>query len=463
MGLTREVAEFASALRLEDIPDKVRSLAKRSIIDALGLAVAGARGRVGEITRDYVAKQACPGPATVIGGALHTTPRLAAFANGVAIHADDYDDTQLSGTPDRVYGLLTHPTAPVLPAALAVAEELDAGGGEVLTSYLAGVEVETKVAEAISSRHYEDGFHTTATIGAIGAASAAARMRGLTAPEHQVALALGASQAGGLRENFGTMIKPFHAGRAAESGVIAASLASMGFTGAGDILEAPRGFFNAAGGGFDESLIDGHLGDPWTHASPGISIKPHPSGSLTHPAMTAMLELITKNDLVPEDVERIIVRASRHMPTALIHHEPQTGLEAKFSMEFCMAILLLERQAGLAQFTDDVVRRPDVASMRRRIEFGSDDAADAAGFHTMRSFIDVYLKDGTHLFTEADFAKGSPQMPMSDDELVAKLEECLAWGGCDPGNASEVADRVFDLEKEDSLHKLFALIGTDGR
>jgi len=458
MGLTREVAEFSIGLRLADISEKVLYLAKRSIVDALGLAVSGSQSEVGRITRLHVEEQACETEATVLGTTVRTTTRLAAFANGVAIHADDYDDTQLSGTPDRVYGLLTHPTAPVLPAALAIAEKRGKGGAELLTAYVLGVEVATKIAEAIASRHYEDGFHSTGTMGAIGAASAAGSLEDLTVGQHQVALALGASQAGGLRENFGTMIKPFHAGRAAESGVIAADLAGRGYTGAADILEAPRGFFKAAGGGFDEEIIRGRLGDPWTFASPGVSIKPHPSGSLTHPAMNAMLGLIETHDIAPEDVDRVMVGASRHMPNALIHHEPANGLEAKFSMEFCMATLLINRQAGLKHFTDEVVNRPDIQEMIKRVEFRAHPDADAAGFHTMRSYVDVYLKDGRHLSAQADYAKGSPQVPVSEEEVVQKLAECLEWGGREPGKASELAERVFALENEGSLDAIVQTI-----
>ncbi len=458
MGVTRGVAEFAVGVALGDVPEKVVYLAKRSIIDALGLAVAGARSDVGTITRGHVESQSCGAEATILGTAVRSSARLAAFANGVAIHADDYDDTQLSEKPDRVYGLLIHPTAPVLPAAFALAERMGKSGADTLLSYLVGVEVGTKVAEAIEARHYEDGFHSTATIGAIAAAAAAGKLEGLDVEQQLVALALGASQAAGLRENFGTMIKPFHAGRAAESGVIASSLARMGFTGADNILEARRGFFNAAGGGFDEASINGRLGDPWTFASPGISIKPHPSGSLTHPAMNAMLGLVLEYDIRPEQIDRITVGASRHMPNALIHNRPVNGLQAKFSMEFCMAILVLERKAGLHQFADSEVTRPDVAEMVGKVEFRAHSDADKAGFHTMRSFVDVYLKDGTHHAAEADYAKGSPQIPMSDEELVAKLAECLEWGGVGAEFAQEVAERVMHIEEQPSLDGIVGML-----
>ena len=161
------------------------------------------------------------------------------------------------------------------------------------------------------------------------------------------------------------MTKPLHAGRAAESGVLAASLAAAGFTATSNILEARRGYFQAAGGGFDADAIHGRLGAPWTFAEPGVSIKPHPSGSLTHPAMGAFLDLVRDHDLRPADVRTIRVGTNRHMPNALIHHRPTDELAAKFSMEFCLAILLLERRAGLTEFTDEVVNRPDVQELIR--------------------------------------------------------------------------------------------------
>jgi 2-methylcitrate dehydratase PrpD len=216
------------------------------------------------------------------------------------------------------------------------------------------------VAEAILPRHYQHGFHSTATCGAIGAAAGAAKLLGLDREATRRALSLGATQAAGLRENFGTMTKPFHAGRAAESGVVAAEMAALGFTASPNGLDADRGFFRAAGGGYSAEAIEGRLGNPWTFAFPGVSIKPHPSGSLTHPGMSVMLDLIHRHDLRPEKVKRVAVGTNHNMPNALIHHRPRNELQAKFSMEFCMAILLLERKGGLEQFTDAVVNRPDV-------------------------------------------------------------------------------------------------------
>jgi 2-methylcitrate dehydratase PrpD len=456
-GLTAEVCDFAASTRLENVPERVRWLAKRSVLDAIGLAVAGARSQAAAIVQAEIAGYGFSRhEASALGTPLRLPARFAAFANGLAIHADDYDDTQLATSPDRVYGLLTHPTAPVLPSVLAIAERLDLSGADLLIAYLVGLEVETKISEAIDPRHYDDGFHSTATVGTIGAAIGAARALGLDRGKTAIAMAIAASQAAGLRENFGTMTKPFHAGRAAESGVLAADLAARGFSAAPNILEAKRGFFNAAGGGYSKESIQGKLGNPWTFDLPGISIKPHPSGSLTHPAMWAFLELVTKNDLHPDQVSRIVVGTNRHMPNALIHHRPKNELQAKFSMEFCMAILLIERKARLAQFTDEVVNRPDVQAMIEKVEFGIDPDAEAAGYNTMTSHIRVELKDGRVLETSAAFGKGSPQNPMSDDELVDKFLDCLEWADVDGDVGRPLADKILHMEQSESVSELVA-------
>jgi 2-methylcitrate dehydratase PrpD len=455
VSLTREVAEFIGSASLADIPEAVQRLAKRSILDGLGLAVAGSRSTAAHIARLEVGGYgALTQESSVLGKDMRVPARFAAFLNGLSIHADDFDDTQLAVAPDRVYGLLTHPTAPVLPAALALAERDDLSGEAVLLAYLVGVEVATKVSEAIDPRHYDQGFHSTATAGTIGAGAGAARIMGLDTDAIATCLGIAASQAAGLRENFGTMTKPLHAGRASESGVLAASLAGAGFTAATDILEARRGFFLAAGGGFDIAAIQGRLGSPWTFAEPGISIKPHPSGSLTHPAMGALLDLVLEHHVRPEQVRSVRVGTNRHMPNALIHHRPTTELQAKFSMEFCMAILLLERRAGLPEFTDEVVNRPDVQRMIERVDFTVDEAADEGGFHEMTSLITVELEDGRVFRARAEFAKGSPTNPMSDDELIDKFSACLAWGGIPAALGRDVAARILALEEEPNLRPL---------
>src|SRR5271156_553049 len=225
-AVTSCVADFITNTRYPDLPPEVIELAKKSILDGIGLALCGSVAQTGEIVRTYLKSNGFVSGAghgaTVIGSALRAPVRFAAFANAVGIRADDYDDTHLAVAEDRVYGLLTHPTAPVLPAALAAGEVKSITGKDLLLAYNVGVEVEGKIAEAIAPRHYEEGFHSTGTMGVFGSASAVSKLYGLDRAKVLIALSIAASEGSGLRENFGTMTKPFHAGRAAENGVVAA-------------------------------------------------------------------------------------------------------------------------------------------------------------------------------------------------------------------------------------------------
>ena len=457
-GLTREVARFICGATYDALPAELIAVGKKSILDGFGLALSGSVAESGRLVQSYLKNQGLNGKATVIGTALRAQERFAAFANGVGMHADDYDDTQLAAGPDRVYGLLTHPTAPCLPAALAIAEARDLSGRDLVLAYHVGVEVESKVAEAISPRHYQHGFHTPATCGPLAAAAAGARLYALDEAATACALAIAASQSGGLRENFGTMTKPFHAGRAAESGVFAAELAHAGWTATDKILETPRGFFQAHGGGYRLEAISGKLGNPWTFLDPGVSIKPNPSGSLTHPGMTKMLELILAHDIKPEDVERVDVGTNHNMPNALIHHRPTTELQAKFSMEFCMAILLVERRGGLPEFTNAVVNRDDVQAMIRRVHFGVHPEAEAAGYDKMTTLLDIRLKDGRTISGRADFGKGSPANPMSYEEVADKFRGCADFAGWDKHKTEALVEAVRDLENLDSARRLTQLL-----
>jgi 2-methylcitrate dehydratase PrpD len=461
-GLTEHVGKFVTMTKYEDIPEEVIELGKKSILDGLGLALAGSKAESGPLSRQYVENLGiCQGKAILIGSAQKTAPRFAAFVNGISIHADDFDDTQLAVAKDRVYGLLVHPTVPVLPAILALAERGGISGKEWMLAYHLGVEVECKIAEAISPRHYQDGFHSTGTCGPFGSVAACARLLRFDLSKTLNAFGLVASQSGGLRENFGTMTKPFQAGHAAESGLASAELVALGWTAAEQILEADRGFFHAAGGSYDPAAIIDRLGKPWTFASPGISIKPYPSGSLTHPAMTELMRLIEANNIHAAQVEKVDVGANHNMTTTLLHHVPKTGLNAKFSMEFCLAILLLERKAGLGAFSDKVVQRPDVREMIRKINFYVDPEAESAGFDKMTSILKIRLKDGTVITGRAEFAKGSPSNPMTFEETATKFRGCADYAEWPKAKTEKIIVFVKALDSAPDVNALSSLLSVE--
>ena len=327
-----------------------------------------------------------------------------------------------------------------------------------MLAYHVGVEVECKIAEAISPRHYQDGFHSTGTCGALGSAVASAKVLRFDQSKIQNALGLAASQSGGLRENFGTMTKPFQAGHAAESGVVSANLVALGWTAAEQILEADRGFFHAFGGSYDPSALMDRLGKPWAFASPGVSLKPYPSGSLAHPAMTELMRLIEANNIQADQVEKVDVGANHNVTTTLLHHQPKTGLEAKFSMEFCVAILLLERKAGLGEFSDKVVQRADVQEMIRRINFYVDPEAESAGFDKMTSILKIHLKDGKVITGRADFAKGSPADPMTFEEAATKFRGCADYAEWPKTKAEQIITFVRSLDSASHVSALSRLL-----
>src|SRR5918992_2499046 len=270
MALTEYVADFTLGLQHDDIPEGVRSTAIEHILDGYGLALSGHEEEGHAIVRRYASRASCTPEVVMFGTGQRSTAEMAALVNGLAMHAMDYDDTQLSTNPQSVYGLLTHPTTPVLGATSAVAELIGASGQDLLTAYVAGVEVACRTSDASNPRHYQKGFHSTGTFGAIGAVAGAGKLLRLTNEQMLYALGVAASMSGGYRENFGTMTKPLHAGRAAEAGVFAGRLAADGFTGAHNILEAKRGMYSASSDGYDPARIDGKLGSPFFFEDPGV-------------------------------------------------------------------------------------------------------------------------------------------------------------------------------------------------
>jgi 2-methylcitrate dehydratase PrpD len=455
--VTAEAADFVVGATYSNLPPELVELGKQHILDALGLAIAGERAESGTIVRQYLSELGVlNGSSTVIGTNLKVPPRFAAFANGVAIHADDFDDTQLAVAKDRVYGLLTHPTVTAMTSALAMAEAQGKSGRDFMLAYHVGLEVETKVCEAVAPRSYESGFHSTGFCGVFGSAASAGKMRGFDANKLCNAFGIAGAQASGLRENFGTMTKPFQAGHAAEGGVAAADLAALGWTAAEDILEAKRGFFAAFGDGWDPHAIVGKFGNPWSLLTPGVSIKPYPSGSLTHPAMDEMLGLIETNNIKAADVAQVRVGTNKQMLNTLIHHHPKTGLQGKFSMEYCMAVLLVTGRAGLGEFQDNVVNRPELQEMIKRVDFYNNPQADAAGDDKMRSYVEIRLKDGRVFSAQSDFAKGSPQKPMTFDDAVRKFRGCTDFAGVSKDKSDRIISTVQSLEKVDNMSKVFA-------
>lgn len=447
MGETRELAEDIISTRFADVPDDTLEHAKRAIRDYVGVALYGSHHAVGERLSRFVADQSAGRESTVIGrGRASATG--AALANGTFGHAIDYDDTFES--------IVLHPTSPVFAAALAAAERVDASGPDLLTGYIVGCEAAYRIGHSTYPEHYRNGWHATGTIGSFGAAAAAGSIMDLDTDPMRRALGISASGSSSLKKNFGSMTKPLHAGRAAETGLQAAILAADGFSADADILEGPIGYgaVMTVDGGYDPAVLVEPT-DRW--AVLDIGFKPYPSGVITHAAMDALRSIVIDRDLAVADVESVTVTLDDAASEMLIHSNPEDALQAKFSIEFCLAAILRERTAGIHEFTDEYVGQPEtraaMATVKRAFEsnlFG----ADYAGYGAR---VVVETTDGETVTAEEKHAPGSPTNPVSDDRLVAKFRECV--GAVVDG---ETTDRLLaatdELDQPDGPERLAAAL-----
>jgi 2-methylcitrate dehydratase PrpD len=453
--ITTEVVEYIQGITHDSIPDDVRQELHRCIVDGLAVMLSGSGAACSKVVHQYIRDTNTTGASAVVGTDIASSASLVALANGVAGHADDFDDTQLAQTPDRIYGLLTHPTVPALASALAVGQEVGANGKDFLTAFCAGFEVECKIAEAMNPDHYIKGFHTTATIGVFASAMAAAKLYGLSLEQTRFALGIAASKSAGLRVNFGTMTKPYHAGAAAENGIVAAQLARLGYQSDPNALDGQWGHFQVTSGGCDSDRILGHLGNPYTLAWPGVSVKPYPCGSLSHPSMDTFLDLVLENDVKPEQVEEIRLGAGRNILNPLRYLDPKNELEAKFSLQFCLSILALRRRAGTQEFTDEVVRSPAVREMMKRVKTYHSPEIEAKGSERMRSLVEIKLKDGRRLSREAETSRGTPEWPMGRDGMAAKFAEC-AHATLTETQVKTALETIYRVEDLASVSELLA-------
>lgn len=429
-SVSSSVIDFIRGVKYEDFPDEAIRLAKRCMIDGLGVMLAGSTQPAAGILKEHILGADTRTDATVFGtGSFKTSISSAALVNGTSGHALDWDDTQLATSADRIFGLLTHPTIPPLVAALAIGEREGISGRQFLTAFLTGFEVECKISEAIHPDHYKKGFHSSATVGTFGAASVAAKLFDLNTEQTAHMLAIAASSASGIRVNFGSMTKPLHVGRAAQNGINAVELAALGFTGGADALDPPWGFFQtfSHGGGFDADRIVGKLGKPHTIVSPGVSIKPYPCGVLGHPTMDAMRRLVIDHNVDANDIVAIRVRAGSNILNPLRYPIAHNELEAKFCPAFMVSAIALRRKAGIHEFNDEFVRSDAVQALMKKVECVLDQDIEAQGWEKIRSTVEVDMVDGRTLVQEADERyRGGPDLPFTRDDLFEKFSDCAS-------------------------------------
>ena len=447
-AITADAIAFIEKVSYDDLPAEALRVAKRCMVDSLGVMIAGCSEHSVHILIEDALDQGGKAEALLLSGGQHKAPAaIAARVLGTAGHAHDWDDTQVSHDPAHVYGLLTHPSVPPLAATIAMSQRLGGVDGKrFMLAFQTGFETECKISEWMSHRHYRRGHHTSGTVGTFGAAAAAAKLLGLTGDKLAHALGIAASLAAGIRANFGTMTKPLHVGRASENGVTAAILASRGFTADPSVLDGQWGFFAVMGEGFDPSKPAQGFGKTFTIVDPGVSIKPFPSGILTHQSMDARLKLVLDTDLKPEEVEAIRFYAGKNILEPIRYPLAVNHLQAKFSMPALLAMMVLKRRASHHEFLDDFVSGPAMQDMQKRTQCLGDPAIDARGYDLIRSRIEVDTKDGRTLVQWADERyRGGPLNPISDADLEGKFRMC-AEGALSDAQQAKLLSIVAGLE-----------------
>ncbi|MGE0750423.1 MAG: MmgE/PrpD family protein [Variibacter sp.] len=442
-GLTRQAAQFVATFDSKAIPTRAYEAARIGIADCVATMIAGASEPPVAIVRDLVAEKAGADAAPEVPSGRGLSAMDAALVNGVAGHVLDYDDVAMDG----------HTSVALAPAILAEGWTLNASGADALAAYAAGYELWAALVEQEPGALHDRGFHPTAVWGTLSAAAACARLHKLDEEKTAHALGIAASLAAGLCANFGTMTKSLHAGRTAQSGVLAARLAKKGYTGATDILEHRTGFLLSHSPSGKPNLTgDMALGREWRLEKTGVNVKRYPICYATHRAIDAMIDLAQDNDLKPDDVKEIQVTLGETQRLMLRNRNPQNGLEAKFSIEFAMASALVARQVGLAQLTDGFVQQPDVSGTFAKVTTAT--TPSPGSIFAESDSVSVVLKSGQKIdHAPVTHARGSWENPMSADEFKAKFMDCSARA-VGSNRATSLFESLMHLEAAPTLREL---------
>jgi len=440
------LARFAATAT---VPATARAAAARAFLDTAGVMLAGSVEPVARIVQALADEEGGHPCCRIVGTRARTGAALAALANGTAAHALDYDD--------MCFVSLAHPSATLVPAALAAGELAGASGTAVLDAYVVGFEVECALGRAMNPRHYTQGWHCTSTLGTLGAAAAAVRLLKLDAEAAASALAIAASGASGVKENFGTMTKPLHAGAAAKNGLLAALLARRGLTASPRAIDGPQGLFVAMAAeraDAREPLED--LGLRWEMLETGISVKLYPSCAGTHPPLDAVLDL-RRHGLTVDDVDRVDIDVDDVTPTILIYDRPTTALEGKFSLHFCVAAALVFGRVGLDTFEPGPLQDHAVRRLMERVTMRPDPELGRGRPALTQARLKIRLTDGRELTARADGARGYPDRPASAEELARKFEDC-AGRALDALAVERALDALRKIESLGDIRELTAAL-----
>lgn len=438
--LTQKLGKLVENAVRSGTSESARMAAKPGIIDTVATMLAGRQEPA--VTKLLRACGTLPcGAAQEVAGLTETRAVDAALINGVAAHVLDFDDVALRG----------HPSAVMVPALLALGAELGSSGRELLNSYVVGYQVWGELVQREPDMHHIKGWHPTSVFGSVGAAAACATLMRLDAVRAAHAIGLGATQSAGLMANFGSLSKPLQAGRASQAGVWAAMLAQEDYTAGIDVLEHQQGFLHAFSPGghvvVDRPLAD--LAQGWKIEQQPVSIKKYPTCFYTHRTLDSILAGPALSAIQLDQIDSVQVHLSREHATVLRNHQPQTGLEAKFSIEFAVASALLFRRAGLSELTDQVVQDRRVQNLMRKVHtIASTDYSDDWQGAARNDWAVIYFGNGDRVDTQpVAYAKGHAKRPMEKEDLDAKFLDCVS-AGASQMDADRLLDRLWKLEDQ---------------
>lgn len=444
LTLTSDFARALHALAHDPLPADVREVARRSLVNVLGTAIGASHDPAVQLLVDFGMQHGGEGSSAVLGRDERLDLLNAAVVNGFSAHLDDFDDTHLM--------TVIHPGAATMAAVLGIAAQRGISGERLLTAFAIGCEAQLRVGVAMSPEHYDDGWHITGTCAPIGGAVAAGIVLGLDAEQLTHAIGLAASQTIGQREGFGTMVKPFHAGKGAANGLHAALLAEQGFTAPTDALEDPRGYFAvlSPNGSRAESVVEG-IGERYELRE--NTFKPYPCGIVTHPAIDAGIAL---SDHVADvaDVVEVVARVHPLVVELTGAMEPRTGLEGKFSTAHGIAAGLVDGKVGVAQYRDDRVLADDLTQLRAKVRFEVDD-----GIRRDEAVLELVLADGVTHSYHTEHARGSRSRLLTDDELRTKLHDLV--DPVLPGRTDALFRTVEELDDASTIDRLIEVTTRD--
>ena len=409
MGTTEDLAGWLTASRPDDIPADVVHEARRALVNIVGCALGGAPHPAVDITIDALGAMFGPPDAAVLGRPERADPLHAALLNGITSHVEDFDDTL-----PRNY---IHASSPVASALLAYASANRVSGRDLVHAFVLGFEATSRLGNATYPSHYTAGWHSTGSVGVFGAAIAIGTLLKLDRRQMVWAIGLAGTQAAGVREQFGSMGKALHPGRAAQNGYAAALLAQKGFTSGAHGIEGPRGWASVTSAEHDLSKVTDGLGASWElHVN---TYKPFPCGIVNHPAIDACIQLHDEHGIAPGDVAALRLHVAPLVIDLCGKTDIHTGLEGKFSVVHGAAVGLVRGRAGLREYTDEAVNDPDVKAVRERATREADDpTVTEDGVH-----VELELTDGRVLEKRLTASLGNLQRPLTDDQLSAKFRD----------------------------------------